>query len=212
MTARVAIIDGKMKRCPKCGEIKLLSEFCQSKHTATGWACHCKLCRSKEGKAWYSANKEKRYAKSTEWRLNHPERIRELVRRCAAKRKEKTSLYAKKYREANGERLREYNRLWSSAHKELNQARQRRKNAVKANAPGSGITAEQSISMKQETGNHCVYCGKKSDSLQIDHVVPLSRGGADDVTNAVTACPKCNISKHNKTLIFWLYQQRNCYG
>lgn len=211
MTARVTIIDGKKKRCPKCGEVKLLSDFYKSKHTSSGRTCYCKSCERKDGQQYYLNHKEQRYTSTKKWRLSNVERWRELVRKGHSNRKEKASKYSKEYRLKKGDELREYNRLWSSTHKEHNQARQRKKNAIKANAPGSGISVEQSISIKQETGNHCVYCGVKSNNLQIDHVIPLSRGGADDITNAVTACPRCNVSKGNKTLILWLYQQRNCY-
>lgn len=43
----------------------------------------------------------------------------------------------------------------------------------------------------------CVYCGAKPDRwlLEMDHVVPRSRGGSDDQSNLVTACQSCNGSK-----------------
>lgn len=45
----------------------------------------------------------------------------------------------------------------------------------------------------------CQYCGalKSPDRLTIDHVVPISRGGADDWTNVVAACKACNHRKGN---------------
>jgi hypothetical protein len=47
----------------------------------------------------------------------------------------------------------------------------------------------------------CAYCGNAymSRDLSRDHVVPVSRGGRDQWTNAVTACKKCNIRKSNRT-------------
>ena len=44
----------------------------------------------------------------------------------------------------------------------------------------------------------CQYCGCKSD-LTIDHVVPRSRGGADDWLNVTTACIRCNVKKGCRT-------------
>ena len=47
----------------------------------------------------------------------------------------------------------------------------------------------------------CQYCGrlqielKPRESLTRDHLIPLSRGGANDWTNVVTACSPCNLSK-----------------
>lgn len=47
----------------------------------------------------------------------------------------------------------------------------------------------------------CQYCGKKPDSkdLTIDHVVPVSRGGATTWKNCVLACMKCNRKKADQT-------------
>ncbi|GLH29699.1 hypothetical protein WSS15_23490 [Acetobacter pasteurianus] len=48
----------------------------------------------------------------------------------------------------------------------------------------------------------CFYCGsevsyysKRHDSLEIDHVTPVSKGGSDDASNLVCACRGCNRSK-----------------
>jgi len=45
----------------------------------------------------------------------------------------------------------------------------------------------------------CQYCGKKTHTLTIDHVIPKSRGGSDTWDNLVTACVKCNNKKGNRT-------------
>lgn len=53
------------------------------------------------------------------------------------------------------------------------------------------------------TGGVCYYCGKKlylkkkgsREVVTIDHYVPLSKGGFDDVSNRVPACKKCNNAK-----------------
>lgn len=45
----------------------------------------------------------------------------------------------------------------------------------------------------------CQFCGKKlpPTELTIDHLIPLSLGGLDEVTNYVTACGPCNNRKTN---------------
>ncbi len=47
----------------------------------------------------------------------------------------------------------------------------------------------------------CQYCGKQPPlrELNIDHVMPKSRGGADTWENLVTACRVCNLRKGWKT-------------
>lgn len=49
----------------------------------------------------------------------------------------------------------------------------------------------------------CKYCGQKDGLLEIDHVVPRSRNGGDDIDNLVTACFPCNRAKGAKTLEEW---------
>jgi 5-methylcytosine-specific restriction endonuclease McrA len=50
-------------------------------------------------------------------------------------------------------------------------------------------------------GHQCQYCGKRPPlrELNIDHVVPRSRGGDDSWENLVTACRICNLRKGWKT-------------
>lgn len=48
----------------------------------------------------------------------------------------------------------------------------------------------------------CAYCGTKyaAEALTRDHVIPLSRRGADVWENVVTACKPCNhVRKRNRT-------------
>jgi 5-methylcytosine-specific restriction endonuclease McrA len=44
----------------------------------------------------------------------------------------------------------------------------------------------------------CVYCGAAGVPLNVDHVVPRSRGGSDRVSNLVLACVPCNQAKGNR--------------
>ncbi len=48
--------------------------------------------------------------------------------------------------------------------------------------------------------HRCCYCGKKlpTSELNLDHVVPRSRGGKTTWDNIITSCVKCNIKKGNK--------------
>lgn len=49
--------------------------------------------------------------------------------------------------------------------------------------------------------NRCQYCGKvfSQSELNLDHVVPLSRGGQSSWDNVVCACMPCNSRKGNRT-------------
>lgn len=53
----------------------------------------------------------------------------------------------------------------------------------------------------QAEGKACEYCGGPCETT--DHVVPLSRGGANTLDNLVPACLWCNSSKGSKLLSEW---------
>jgi hypothetical protein len=48
-------------------------------------------------------------------------------------------------------------------------------------------------------GRKCVYCDKTTVPLEVEHIVPKSRGGTDRVSNLTLSCRKCNLKKGNKT-------------
>ncbi len=49
-------------------------------------------------------------------------------------------------------------------------------------------------------GRRCAYCGRRrpTEELDLDHVVPRSRGGGHSWTNVVTSCRPCNLKKADK--------------
>jgi len=43
-------------------------------------------------------------------------------------------------------------------------------------------------------GNRCCKCGSSSN-LEIDHIIPISKGGKSTIDNLQTLCHKCNVEK-----------------
>lgn len=56
---------------------------------------------------------------------------------------------------------------------------------------------------EQQLPKECVFCGATED-LQMDHLIPVSRGGQDVSENMVWSCRQCNISRGNKGIYEWL--------
>lgn len=54
--------------------------------------------------------------------------------------------------------------------------------------------------VRQRAGNRCEYCGlRQQDSplaaLHVEHIIPKSHGGNDDLENLALACIDCNLHK-----------------
>lgn len=61
--------------------------------------------------------------------------------------------------------------------------------------------------------NHtCYYCGKELQDFTkqktIDHKIPISRGGTNDINNLVVCCHSCNSGKCDKTDIEYFNYRR----
>jgi DNA-directed RNA polymerase subunit RPC12/RpoP len=49
----------------------------------------------------------------------------------------------------------------------------------------------------------CQYCGRTPQDgakLQVDHIIPKSRGGTNEKENLITACLECNLGKFDVLL------------
>ncbi len=46
----------------------------------------------------------------------------------------------------------------------------------------------------------CAYCDKNDKPLQIEHIVPRSKGGSNRVSNLTLSCEKCNLKKGTQSI------------
>jgi hypothetical protein len=82
------------------------------------------------------------------------------------------------------------------------EARARRK-AREHRATGA-YTWTEVIGLFLAFGRCCAYCSQPVDgTLEPDHVVPLSKGGSNSITNILPACKACNGDKRDLLLDEW---------
>lgn len=179
------------KCCTKCGETRTLSEFPRSGQYPDGrtrYRSDCKPCsnaRQLERKRTDPAllmrvrNSQRNYAQR--WRAENPEEARR-------KRRISDTRYLEQMRT---ERPEQYRDRWT---RDSNVRRARKLGAPRAPYSRSEIFARWD--------GQCCYCNAPAEHL--DHVNPLSRGGADAAHNLVPACAPCNLSKGAKTLAEWV--------
>ena len=103
---------------------------------------------------------------------------------CAACRNRRRKAHIKNY----------YRRLPPDKRHTLSQQRR---------AKAYGVHSEEysRTEIMERWGRRCCYCN--AWAAHLDHVHPLSKGGADAPHNLVPACADCNLSKGAKTLAEW---------
>lgn len=52
-------------------------------------------------------------------------------------------------------------------------------------------------------GHLCNYCKDEDGPFEVDHIIPVTRGGSHDLTNLCVACKPCNSSKGDRLLSEW---------
>ena len=59
------------------------------------------------------------------------------------------------------------------------------------------LTKKQRFSILKRDNFTCRYCGRKTPEviLEVDHIVPVSKGGTNDLNNLITSCRDCNRGK-----------------
>lgn len=55
----------------------------------------------------------------------------------------------------------------------------------------------------REKGERCHYC-PTGEASELDHLIPVNRGGKNLFKNLWPACAWCNLSKNDSTYIEWL--------
>lgn len=66
------------------------------------------------------------------------------------------------------------------------------------------VTTRLRFEVFKRDGFKCTYCGRnpKEDDikLHVDHVIPLSKQGTNEIKNLTTSCQDCNLGKSNNLL------------
>ncbi len=57
------------------------------------------------------------------------------------------------------------------------------------------ITNDLWVAVIERDGPVCHYCRRAARPLHIDHVIPVSKGGQNVLTNLVVASRSCNLNK-----------------
>jgi 5-methylcytosine-specific restriction endonuclease McrA len=183
-------------QCRVCGEEKPPELFHPSRGKVTTL---CRACRNARVRALPSTKNrvrphdpEKARAKYQKTRVAVLARMKEYARTHV----EATRCRAKLWRAENPERARANAKA----------GKKRRKALLRGADPAiARISAKQWHARLELVGNCCAYCGVTAQVLEMDHIVPVSRGGQHVPENVAPACRSCNARKSDRLLSEWLW-------
>lgn len=88
----------------------------------------------------------------------------------------------------------------SANNPDLVKARQEKRRKTIEDQTAFAITVSQVAVLRERLGDRCEYCGLKLEGKgELEHRMPISRGGENSLGNITLACFLCNKEKHNKT-------------
>lgn len=116
----------------------------------------------------------------------------------------------------NREKILKRNAEYAVANRDVRKAIKQRRRARKQKAPGS-FTADEWYNLCSLYDFHCLSCMIQFPyrELTVDHVVPLSKGGSNWVTNLQPLCSACNSVKHAKHIDYrtnWAISKERLYA
>lgn len=177
----------RFKRCTKCRMWwpATLEFFKNAKRYRYGISAACKICLSQDERLWREKNKGYISSQQRAWREANKERI-------AAARKA--------YYQKNAVEIRQKVRMWEKANPQRVRKQGHKRRALERGAEHEPYTRADINTLWHDQDGLCAYCRSPMFGVyHIDHVMPISRGGADKLENLALACPSCNSQKYNKT-------------
>jgi len=155
--------------------------------------------------AWQNANRD--HERRREYYRNNKSRENENSRKYHAKNKDRRRQYAREYavqnpelRYLNGKRWREKNPNYRQQYRQKNRAKyliyieNRRTRQL-----GTRLSKDLAVKLLKSQRGKCDCCGGKlGNDYQLDHIIPLSRGGPHIDSNIQLTHRICNFRKGSK--------------
>jgi len=159
--------------------------------------------------SYYQRNGHQIRAKRRAYHQRNRERENEARRHRYRANAEAERARAREYYQRNRQACQRRHQQWYARNREREIMRRRIQRAVDKGAH-STMTLKAWNWLKRHWRYRCAYCGAEetlTERLTLDHVVPLSRGGADVVANVVPACARCNCAKGEQHAAGWMAKQ-----
>lgn len=181
-----------MKKCKKCGESfpATTEYFFSCSRTKSGLRAQCKGCHRKVAQS--SQTREKARLLLRDWRKRNPKKLKEQWTRSNTKKS--ASGYHSEYYNKNKNSINERRNKWLQDTGKGVQYVHKRRSLMKED-----VTQDEWQQVLDFYGNRCLVPDCTNEDVTQDHVVPLSLGGRNHISNLQPLCRSHNCQKHTQT-------------
>lgn len=207
--------QGLIKRCNKCLEWKPINAFSRDRSRLDGHQMRCKGCEfdHREKNRAKLRQRAKEYRKEMAAEIQAKSKTQEFRDKKNAWRRAHRPLIADRlnarrsaYYQKNRARLLLHAHDYYLRDPEPHKQRWRMRRA-QLELVGGQFTLAEWDTLKALFGHQCLCCGehesvilaKQGYRLSADHVIPICKGGSNDISNIQPLCKSCNSSKATKS-------------
>lgn len=181
------------KVCTVCNSYKEIDNF--YKRGNGGFYNYCKKCALKSQKRYTLKNRSKINNRKREYYKNNKKKFSDYYHEYNKNNKEYNRQKAKKWAESNKERYRENQKLYAHKRRVL------LKNVKHDFNKEEWKKCQEFFS--DEKGKYCAYCGKHTENITLDHVIPVIKNGSHTKENILPSCSNCNSQKSSTDFLKW---------
>lgn len=161
----------------------------------------CVECERVVSRIYRDKNKETLREKAAK-RINdnlllHHSRRREVNKRYRMRHQDRVKKSEELYKSKNPERWKSFRVNWHKNHPLERKAIKQRRRARALLADGRWAAKDITDILVRQDGR-CYWCCAKSDRMEVDHIIPMARGGSNWPSNLCLACRPCNRRKSSK--------------
>lgn len=168
--------SNSMRRCPRCREVKALTEFTVNRGKPGGHGWYCLPCNREFQSAW---------RKSEAGRASN----RRSQQAYVARNREKVVEFRRAWRHRNPDKVRAMEARYKERHPEKVKAKDDRHNENRQ--------YKFRYPVYERDRGICHICKKKvpREAFTVDHLIPVSAGGLTTFENLAVAHPSCNYRR-----------------
>ena len=158
------------KKCSKCGEVKPVGDFGKHKSSKNGIRSECLKCAALYSQSYRKKNPEQTRAASRKWRLDNPDRAKELDTSNYAENRERYLRHSANWREKNSEKDKRRQVEYRISNRARMTAIQGKRKASKIRATPKWADDDAIQDMYSAALAFRLYTGQE---YHVDHIVPL---------------------------------------